>query len=106
MRRARGHLHRPARGRRGADYAVDPELRNDMGLLWLVELSPDGPRRIRALPLALEYCFTRQASAAETDWIERRLRDLCAPFGTGVERSDGLIEIRPAAQPKRQAPDV
>jgi poly-gamma-glutamate capsule biosynthesis protein CapA/YwtB (metallophosphatase superfamily) len=85
------------------DYAVDPELRNDMGLLWLVELSTDGPRRIRALPLALEYCFTRQASAAETDWIERRLRDLCAPFGTGVERSGGLIEIRPGAQPKRQA---
>jgi len=77
------------------DYAVDRELRNDMGLLWLVELSPDGPSRIRALPLALDYCFTRQASAAEADWIERRLRDLCAPFGTGVERSGELIEVRP-----------
>jgi len=77
------------------DYAVNRELRNDMGLLWLVELSPDGPRRIRALPLALEYCFTREASAAEADWTERRLRDLCAPFGTDVERSGGLIEVRP-----------
>ena len=85
------------------DYAVDRELRNDMGLLWLIDLSPDGPRRIRALPLALEYCFTRRASAAETDWIERRLRHLCAPFGTGVQRSGGLIEVRPGARPQREA---
>ena len=78
------------------DYAVDPRLRNDLGLLWLVELTHDGPSRIRAMPLALEYGFTRQASAAETDLIERRLRELCAPFGTRVERSDGLIEVRGA----------
>jgi hypothetical protein len=45
------------------------------------------------MPLALEYGFTRQASAAETDLIERRLRKRCAPFGTRVERSDGLIEV-------------
>jgi hypothetical protein len=80
------------------DYAVDPELRNDLGLLWLVELADDGPSRIRALPLTLEYCFTRQASATDADWIARRLRDLCAPFGTRVERSDGLIEVRPGGR--------
>lgn len=79
------------------DYAVDPELRNDLGLLWLIELDHGGPRRIRALPLALDYCFTRQASATEADWIERRLADLCAPFGTAVERCEGLIELRPGA---------
>ena len=79
------------------DYAVDRKLRNDMGLLWIVELAPDGPTRIQALPLALEHCFTRRASAAETDWIERRLRHLCAPFRTDVERSGGLIELRPSA---------
>jgi poly-gamma-glutamate capsule biosynthesis protein CapA/YwtB (metallophosphatase superfamily) len=77
------------------DYAVDPDLRNDLGLLWLVELDRSGIRRIRALPLALDYCFTRQASAAEADWIVRRLRDLCAPFGTAVEHADGLIDVRP-----------
>lgn len=86
------------------DYAVDPELRNDLGLLWLVELDHDGPRRIRALPLALEYGFTRRASVAETNRIERRLRHRCAPFGTDVEGAGGLIEVRPRAWPKRQAP--
>jgi poly-gamma-glutamate capsule biosynthesis protein CapA/YwtB (metallophosphatase superfamily) len=78
------------------DYAVHPDLRNDLGLLWLVELDHDGPRRIRALPLTLEYCFTRQASAADTDRIARLLRDRCAPFGTRVDGSDGLIEVRAA----------
>jgi len=76
------------------DYAANPQLRNDLGLLWLIELDPTGPRRIRALPLALEFCFTRQASPAETEWILQRLQQLCAPFGTEVERSaDDLIEL-------------
>ena len=57
-------------------------------------------RRIRALPLALEYCFTRRASAAETDRIERRLRHVCKPFGTDVERAGEFIELRPGPQPK------
>jgi poly-gamma-glutamate capsule biosynthesis protein CapA/YwtB (metallophosphatase superfamily) len=77
------------------DYAVDPVLRNDLGLLWLVDLDAAGPRRIRALPLALDYCFTRQASESEADWIEQRLTELCAPFGTAVERAGDLIEVHP-----------
>jgi poly-gamma-glutamate capsule biosynthesis protein CapA/YwtB (metallophosphatase superfamily) len=75
------------------DYAVDPLLRNDLGLLWLVELDREGPRRIRMLPLALDDCFTRAASAAETDWILHRLETLCAPFGTAVETSGETIEL-------------
>jgi len=77
------------------DYAVDADLHNDLGLLWLVELDSDGPRRIRALPLALDFCFTRRASPSESDWIERRLRRLCAPFGTTVDRcdDDGLLDV-------------
>ena len=77
------------------DYAVDRQLRNDLGLLWFVELDPDEPHRVRALPLALDYCFTRVASPQETEWIVRRLGALCAPLGTEVGFSDGLIDIRP-----------
>jgi poly-gamma-glutamate synthesis protein (capsule biosynthesis protein) len=77
------------------DYAVDPELRNDLGLLWLVELDRDGVRGVRALPLGLDYCFTRQALPDEAEWIVHRLRTLSAPFGTEVEAvPGGLIELR------------
>lgn len=77
------------------DYAVHPELRNDLGLLWMVELGPAGPARIRALPLALEYSFTRRASPAETSRIAELLRRRCAPFGTQVHVRDGMIHLSP-----------
>lgn len=76
------------------DYAVDPALRNDLGLLWLVELDPDHVRAVRAMPIALDYCFTRRASEAEADWIVRRARELCAPFGTEVAFEQGMLELR------------
>jgi poly-gamma-glutamate capsule biosynthesis protein CapA/YwtB (metallophosphatase superfamily) len=76
------------------DYAVDRTLRNDLGLLWLVDLEPGGVGRLRALALALDYCFTRAASPAEADWIVTRLRALCAPFGTEVDFIDGIIELQ------------
>jgi Bacterial capsule synthesis protein PGA_cap len=75
------------------DYVVHPTLRNDLGLLWLVELTPRGPATIRALPLALNYCYTRGASPAETQSIARLLRERCAPFGTDVRVREGMIEF-------------
>ena len=48
-----------------------------------------------ALLVALLAFFARAASAQESDWIVRRLRALCAPFGTEVGFSDGLIDVRP-----------
>lgn len=81
------------------DYAVEPALRNDLGLLWLVELDSQGVRQIRALPLALDYCFTRLASPSEADWIRRRLRQLCVPLGTEVESHGGLLECHTTRLP-------
>jgi poly-gamma-glutamate capsule biosynthesis protein CapA/YwtB (metallophosphatase superfamily) len=75
------------------DYAVDRQLRNDLGLLWFVELESGMPRTIQALPLGLDYCFTRVASPEESQWIMRRLVALCAPFGTEVRFADGLIDL-------------
>src|SRR6266511_2401924 len=43
------------------DYAVDPDLRNDLSLLFLVELDDEGPVRLEAVPLKLEFCHTRLA---------------------------------------------
>jgi poly-gamma-glutamate capsule biosynthesis protein CapA/YwtB (metallophosphatase superfamily) len=73
------------------DYAVDPMLRNDLGLLWLVTLDESGPVRLRALPLRLDYCHTRVATGDEADWIRRRFREACASFGTEVREEDGLL---------------
>ncbi len=65
------------------DYAVDPVLRNDLGVLWLVDLTPAGPTRIEAVPLKLDYCHTRRATGADDTWIRRRLAEL------------GVSDVRP-----------
>ena len=47
------------------DYATHPVLRNDLGLLFLLTLDAEGPVRLEALPLKLDYCHTRLASGAD-----------------------------------------
>jgi Bacterial capsule synthesis protein PGA_cap len=70
------------------DYRVDPLLRNDLGLLWLVELEP---LRIEAVPLKLEYCHTRIADGDDLAWLRRRFQEACAAFGTEVAEEDGRL---------------
>src|SRR5437667_84543 len=51
------------------DYRVDPRLRNDLGLLFLVDLPGD---RMEAVPLKLEFTRTRLADGDDAAWIRRR----------------------------------
>lgn len=76
------------------DYAVDQRLRNDLGLLWLVSLDIDGLIRLEALPLRLDFCFTRLADDDDFDWIERRLKDACKTLsGPMVKREGGHLVV-------------
>jgi poly-gamma-glutamate capsule biosynthesis protein CapA/YwtB (metallophosphatase superfamily) len=77
------------------DYMVDADLRNDLGLLFFLELEPDGPRRIEAVPIKLEYAYTRLAQDDERAWISRRLRAACAALGTEAREEDGRLVIDP-----------
>ena len=75
------------------DYAVDPVLRNDLGLLFLVELDEGGPVRLEAVPLRLDYCFTRLAGGQDAAWIRRRFTAACAELGTEVMEKDGRLLV-------------
>jgi poly-gamma-glutamate capsule biosynthesis protein CapA/YwtB (metallophosphatase superfamily) len=75
------------------DYAVDPVLRNDLGLLFLVRLDERGPTGLEAVPLELGYCHTRLAGPAAAAWVARRFRAACAAFGTEVTGTDERLEI-------------
>lgn len=75
------------------DYAVDPRLRNDLGLLWLVTFEGARPVRVEAVPIALDFAHTRAARPPEAEWIGRRLRAACAPLGTEVRERDGRFVI-------------
>jgi len=75
------------------DYRVDPMLRNDLGLLFLITLDARGPVRLEALPLKLEYCHTGLAAGDDADWMRRRFRGACADLGTEVEEAAGRLII-------------
>lgn len=74
------------------DYATDPELRNDLGLMFLLELRGCEPTRVSAVPIALADCHTRLATPDEAVWIRARFVSACAAFGTPVfDHGDRLI---------------
>jgi poly-gamma-glutamate capsule biosynthesis protein CapA/YwtB (metallophosphatase superfamily) len=47
------------------DYATDPVLRNDLGVLWRVSVDAGGVHDIEAIPIVLDYASTRLATLAE-----------------------------------------
>jgi poly-gamma-glutamate capsule biosynthesis protein CapA/YwtB (metallophosphatase superfamily) len=74
------------------DYMVHEDLRNDLGLLFLVELEASGPGQVDAVPLKLDYCHTRLATGDEAAWIRRRFVAACWELGTvAVERDDRVV---------------
>jgi poly-gamma-glutamate capsule biosynthesis protein CapA/YwtB (metallophosphatase superfamily) len=77
------------------DYAVDSKLRNDLGLLFLVTLDRDGPRRLEAVPLKLDFSHTRLADGDDAEWIRRRFRAACAEFEVDVAEEEGRLVVSP-----------
>lgn len=75
------------------DYATDPRLRNDLGLLWIVTFENATPTTVEAVPLALDYCFTRLADHDEARWINDRFRRACEALGTPATERNGRLAI-------------
>jgi poly-gamma-glutamate synthesis protein (capsule biosynthesis protein) len=75
------------------DYRVDSKLRNDLGLLFLVDLDADGLHRLEAVPLRLDHCHTRLAAGADWRWVARRFRAACAALGTAVSEDGERLVV-------------
>lgn len=65
--------------------------RNDLGLLFLVDLDAHGVRRLEAIPLKLDHGHTRLAAQTEREWIARRFTAACAALGTQISQHDGRL---------------
>lgn len=79
------------------DYAIDPKLRNDLGVLALWR--PAG--QLELVGLHLDFCRTELATGKDADWIAARLRLACGELGTSVRRLD---EARFAIDPAEVCP--
>jgi poly-gamma-glutamate capsule biosynthesis protein CapA/YwtB (metallophosphatase superfamily) len=75
------------------DYRVDPVLRNDLGLLFLIDIAGGRPRRLEAVPLKLDYCHTRRATGADARWVADRFQRRCAAFGHDVTDAGGRLTL-------------
>jgi poly-gamma-glutamate capsule biosynthesis protein CapA/YwtB (metallophosphatase superfamily) len=75
------------------DYAVQPVLRNDLGLLFLLTIDSSGPVRLEAVPLALGYCRTEPARGDDLTWIADRFLRACARLGTWGQRQGDRVVV-------------
>jgi hypothetical protein len=78
------------------DYAIDDELRNDLGVL--ARWRPGGEPEVELVGLRLDFCRTELATGADADWIARRLERACDELGTSVRRVDEARFALAAAQ--------
>lgn len=66
------------------DYAVDPDERNDLSFLFVLDGPPRGPRVLRLQPVAIEDCRVRLARGAEVAFLHELMRARCAALGTAL----------------------
>jgi poly-gamma-glutamate synthesis protein (capsule biosynthesis protein) len=76
------------------DYATDPVLRNDLGVLWLVTLVEGRPLHVEGIPLRLGYCRTTLAYGDDARWVRDRFTRACAALGTEVFAADNRLRVQ------------
>jgi poly-gamma-glutamate synthesis protein (capsule biosynthesis protein) len=92
IRRTSHRARRAARSSTSATSStttpVDRALRNDLGLLRLVTLDAEGPRRVEGIPVRLDLAHARLAGDVERSLLPALLEERCAAVGSTVHRGD------------------
>jgi poly-gamma-glutamate synthesis protein (capsule biosynthesis protein) len=75
------------------DYYVDPKLRNDQQLLFLLTATSQGVERIELIPLLISYMQVNRATGDDFDEIAERIRRLSADMGTEIRQEGDRLVI-------------
>ena len=75
------------------DYAVDPDLRNDLSAVFLLTVASQAVRRIEVVPVQIAALQARMARGRERDWFLDRFRAHCAELGTDIIVEPGPVHI-------------
>jgi poly-gamma-glutamate capsule biosynthesis protein CapA/YwtB (metallophosphatase superfamily) len=78
------------------DYYVDPQLRNDQQLLFIVRASSRGAETVELVPLFIRNMQVNLAEGDEFEAIFERARRLSSSFGTKIERKHDRLVIQVA----------
>jgi poly-gamma-glutamate synthesis protein (capsule biosynthesis protein) len=74
------------------DYAVDPDYRNDLQLLFELDAGPTGITRVAALPIAIMQGEAMPAEGEDHAWITRTFAGHCRAVGSAVHaEGDRLV---------------
>jgi poly-gamma-glutamate synthesis protein (capsule biosynthesis protein) len=78
------------------DYMVDPALRNDQQLLFVVKATAAGVQRVELVPLFIDRMQVSRARGADFRAIGERVARLSRPFGTTIRREGDrfVVEVR------------
>jgi poly-gamma-glutamate synthesis protein (capsule biosynthesis protein) len=75
------------------DYAVDPVLRNDLGLLFSLQIEERRVSRIELIPVKIAGCQVNIATGQTYRNITERIRALSAEMKTAVHQEDERLWI-------------
>ena len=78
------------------DYAVDPDERNDLSFLIILELERGSIARIVLHPVCIEDFYVRLAKDQEIAFLQRTMQAKCKAFGTIMELEGqvGTISVK------------
>lgn len=73
------------------DYRVDPEERNDLGFLFILEATRGRVGGVRLVPLLIDprACQVNRASTGDAALARDRMRERCRALGSRVEDKEG-----------------
>lgn len=77
------------------DYAIDPDLRNDLSAFFCVTINKLGIRHLKIIPVRIYRYQVNQAIGTDYSWVINRIKFLSSAFNTHIdERCE--IEINTA----------
>jgi poly-gamma-glutamate synthesis protein (capsule biosynthesis protein) len=85
------------------DYAVDPELRNDLSALFLLRVRPPHVERLELVPVKIDDMQVNRAAGDDRAWVVERFARLSADMGTRVTAAGGRIAVAPGAAAGQRA---
>ncbi|MHC4427108.1 MAG: CapA family protein [Planctomycetota bacterium] len=75
------------------DYYVDPRLRNDQQMLFVVTVTGSGISRVDLVPLHIDHMQVNLARGEMFETIKNRISSLSEPFGTEIHADDSRLWI-------------
>lgn len=79
------------------DYAVDSQLRNDLGALFFARVRAHSLVGLSLVPVRIDRMQVNRATGKDREWFIQRLSSLCTEMDTAlIEEPTGAVRVVPA----------